>query len=176
MEDKFRIEIDMEQDLCYDCKKTSPEYYELKLQLRCKYFEDLEEIKTFIFNLIDKNFTTINKMHEVENGFDFFFRSKGESSKISTLFHRRYLIEEKRSKKIIGQNFLESKSIFRHNLLINIINLERGDKISIKGTVFSIKAINHNDLILINEINRSKKVISYRFAKDYLELVEKIKK
>jgi len=170
MIDKFKVEIDMEQDMCFICKKTSPEYYELKLQLRFSFFNNIDDVKLECFNLINKNFDSINKMQELDNGFDFFFRSKGEMNKISTLFNKKYLVEEKRSKKIVGRNFLESKDIYRHIILINIINFKKGDILNIKGEKYTIKAINKNDLVLIHLINGSKKVISYKFIKDYLDM------
>ncbi len=173
MKDKFKVKINIKQEMCFSCKKISPEYFQLKLQLRYLYFNDIENIKNETINLIEKNFNTINKLQELDNGFDIFFRNKNEINKLSTLFLKKYLIEEKRSKKIVGRNFLESKDIWRHIILINIINLKKGDLITIKGEKFNIKALNHNNLVLINSFNGSKKVIAYKLAKNYLKLINK---
>jgi len=175
MKDKFKVEINMDQEMCFSCKKTSSDYYQLKLQLRYIYFDEYDKIKEETAKIIEKNFNSMNKLLELDNGFDIFFSNRHEMNKISSLFQRRYLIEEKRSKKVVGKNFLESKDVCRFILLINIINISKGDTISIKGEEFTIKALNNNDLVLLNVINGSKKVVPYKSVKDYLKLISKRK-
>ncbi len=171
--DEFKVEFEMEQRMCFSCKKSNSEYYELKVQLRYKFYDDLEEIKSKTIKVIAKNFNTINKLEELSNGFNIFFRNKYELNKISSLFNKNYLIEEKRTKKIMGRDSLTTKDIWRYVLLINFINLEKGDLIRLKGEEFFIKSINKNDLVLINKENGSKKIVSYGIVKDYLELLDK---
>jgi NMD protein affecting ribosome stability and mRNA decay len=168
IEEIFHISTSLEQQMCNSCKKISPEYHELKLQLRFSYFENIDEIKIESLNKIKKNINTINKIEELNNGFDIFIRNKKEINKIPSLFNKNYLIEEKRTKKIVGRNFLESKDIWRHVLLINIINLKRNDDVIIKGNEYIISSINKNDLVLKNKSNGNKKVISYKLIKDYI--------
>ena len=171
----MRVEFEMEQKMCSNCRKISPEYYELKVQIRSIYYDDLELIKQEIINLIRKHFvgTTINKLTELDNGFDIYFASRGLINKVSSIFQKRYLVEEKRTKKIVGRNFLESKDIWRYVLLLNIINLGKGDQISVKGEEYYIKALNGHDLVLRHCVNGSKKVISYEISKEYLKLIDK---
>ena len=175
IKDGFKVEFEMKQQMCNNCKKSNPEYYELKVQLRYTFFNNIEEIKTKTIKIIAKNFNTINKLEELENGFDVYFRNKHELNKISSLYNKNFLIEEKRTKKIMGRDSLTMKDIWRYVLLINFINLERGDKILLKGEEYNIKAINHHDLVLRNCINGGKNVISYNLAKDYLKLIKKNK-
>lgn len=174
MKDQLRIEFPLEQKMCMSCKKNSPEYHELKLQMRFVFFNDLNIIKKETLKIIETNFKKINKFIELENGFDIFFPNKGDINKITRLFQRKYLCEEVKSKKIVGRDSLTMKDIWRHVLLINIINLSKGDKISIKGEDYYIKALNNNDLVLRGIIKGEKKVISYSIAKDYLKLLEKV--
>jgi NMD protein affecting ribosome stability and mRNA decay len=171
MKEIIHIETEMEQQMCNSCKKISPDYYELKVQLRYKYFkeEEIEDIKKETIEIIKNNFNNINKIEENDGGFDIYLRNKSSINKVSSLFNKKYLVEEKRSKKIVGRNFLESVDIWRYIILINIINLKKGDKISIKGENYYIKAFNHKDLVLRNLENGTKKVISYNIAKDYLQ-------
>jgi len=166
----------MNQKMCNNCKKVSEEYYELKLQIRFIYFEDiniLDKKKEEIEKLVEKRFNTINKMEEVENGFDFYFREHGEMNKINNLLNKRYFYEEIRTKKIVGHDFLTSKDIWRYTQLIRIINLNVRDEISVKGKDYYIKAFNHNDLVLRSLDNGSKKVVTYSIVKDYLKLIRK---
>lgn len=173
MKDKIRVEFEMKQMMCNGCKKSSSEYYELKLQLRFTYFEDVNIIREEIVNLLNKNFNTINKVEELDVGCDIYFASLGEINRISKLFNKKYFTEEKRSRKIVGYNFLESKDIWRHTILINIINLEVGDEVSIKGENYYIKAFNKNELVLRDLIYGAKKVVNYSIVKDYLKLLNK---
>lgn len=175
MIDKLDISFEMEQQMCKDCKKTSIDYYELKLQLRFKFFNNINKIKDETINLVNKNLNFINKIDSLDHGFDIYFRNKHMLNKISNLFNDKYLVEEKRTKKIVGRNFLESKDVWRHVILINIINLKINDIIAIKGIEYKIKALNKKDLILIHIINSSKKVVSYDIIKDYLTLIKKDK-
>jgi NMD protein affecting ribosome stability and mRNA decay len=173
MKDEIRVEFNMEQKMCSDCKKSSSEYYELKLQLRFNYFNNVDNIKKEIFNLIINKFNKINKFEEINNGFDFYFRDHGEMNKIAHLFNKRYFIEEKRSRKIIGHDFLKTKDIWRYTQLISIINLNIEDIISIKGENYYVKAFNKNDLVLRKLDTGAKKVVSYSIVKDYLKILDK---
>lgn len=172
MKDQIRIEFPLEQKMCINCKKNSPEYYQLKLQIRFIFFKNLDVIKKEILELINNYFKKINKYIELENGFDIFFQNKEDITKIIKLFQKKYLCEEIKSKKIVGRDFLTMKDIWRYVLLINIINLKKGDKISIKGKEYYIKTLNNNDLILRGILKGEKKVISYSIAKNYLKLLE----
>lgn len=172
MKDNIHIEFLMEQKMCTNCKKSSNEYYELKVQIRFFYFENKDEIIDEIRTLLYKNFDTFNKEEETEGGLDFYFRYKGEKNKIPKLFNKRYLIEEKNTKTIVGRNFLESVDIWRYTQLINVINLRPGDKVAIKGEEYYIKALNKKDLVLRGLKSGSKKVVSYHLVKDYLQVIE----
>lgn len=168
MKDKIKVKFEMEQQMCSTCKKTSSEYYELKLQIRFTYFKDIEKIKDEIRELIFKHLEGINKEEELDNGFDIYFRSQGMKNKILKVFSRRYFVDETITKKIVGHNFLESKDIWRYTQLINVINLKTQDKVSIKGEDYYIKAFNKKYLVLRHLKNGSKKVISYSISKDYI--------
>ena len=173
MKDKIRIELEMEQKVCGMCKKNSPEYYELKFQMRFKFYEneDIQKIKYENLEYINKNFKGINKIKEFDYGFDVYFASKEIMNKLSSLFQKKYLCDEVRSKKILGHNTLETKDIWRHVLLINIINLKRNDHISIKGKNYYIKALNKNDLVLRGLEDGEKKVVTYSIIKDYIQKI-----
>jgi NMD protein affecting ribosome stability and mRNA decay len=173
MKDVIRVEFEMQQKMCSKCKKTSSEYYELKLQIRFVFYsiEELDSIKKEVFELISSNYNNINKFEEVDEGFDFFFRDSSELNKLSHLFNDKYFCEEKRSKKIVGRDFLKSKDIWRYTLLIKIINLKRGDRIYIKGKEYKIENFNKKSMVLRDIENASKKVLSYSIVKDYIEKV-----
>jgi NMD protein affecting ribosome stability and mRNA decay len=174
MEDEFKIEIEMEQKMCSDCKKSSTEYYELLLQLRFLYFEDMSIIKNKILTEVLETFKTVNKLEERDNGFDIYFRTHGIMNKIYSMFSKYYLVDEKRSKKLIGRDQLISKDKYRYFQSIILVNLSRGDQISVKGQEYWIKAINNNkELVLINCKTFDKSVLNYSIIKDYLKLIEK---
>ena len=172
MKDKIHIDFSMEQQMCNSCKKSSSEYYELKLQIRFTYFNNIdiikEEVKDFVYNNLDG----INKEEELPNGYDFYFKSLGYKNKISKLFNKKYFAEEIISKKIVGHNFLETKDIWRYTQLINIINLKVGDYITIKGEKYYIKALNKKDLVLRHFKTGAKKVVSYTISKEYIQKID----
>lgn len=168
MKDRFRVEIEMEQKMSATSKKSSSEYYELLLQIRFIYFEDVSEVKADVFNKITKGLNSINKVEEKSNGFDFYLRNHSDMSKIPSLLIKDYLLEEKRSAKLIGRDQLASKDKYRYTQSIIIINLKKGMRILLKGEEFNIKGINGNELVLTQASDGRKKVISYSMAKDYL--------
>lgn len=176
MKDLIRIELEMEQKTCGRCKKISSEYHELKLQIRFTFFnkELLEEKREETINLVNNNFIGINKIEELDYGYDIFFASKGIMNKVSTTFKKKYLCEEVRTKKIVGRDSLTMKDIWRHVLLINIINLKKNDNVLIKGKKYYIKALNKNDLVLRGLETGEKKVITYSIAKDYISKIEEL--
>lgn len=203
IKDSIRVEFEMEQQMSPQAKRFSDEYYELKLQLRFSYFSDEElhndimkekrdkfgnivvdgnnrpvmikqkAIMNKFAKLVEKEFSGINKVEELAKGYDFFFGSLGEMGKISRYFNKYFLVESKHSKKIVGKDFLKFKDIWRHTLLINILNLEVGDKVRIKGTEYYIKAFNKKELVLREWESGAKEVVTYAKIKDYFELLEK---
>lgn len=130
-------------------------------------------LKDRVRHLVDKNFGTLNNTEELDAGFEFYFRNNGDRNKISKLFGREFLVEEKLSKKIVGRDSLATKDIWRYTQLIRIIDCDVADKISIKGEEFFIKALNGTDLVLRKLSNGSKKVVSYKSISHYFALVEK---
>ena len=176
MFDEFKIEMETEQFMCVDCKKSSSEYYELLLQLKFVGFEDIDSMKEEVFNIVESNFRGVNKIEEKENGFYFYFRNHGLMNKITNIFSKKYLIDEKRSKKIVGRDRLTTKDKCRYTLGIDIINLKKGDKVSIKGIEYNLKAINNNSTLILREaITGAKKQVSYHIIKDYFRKIEEKK-
>lgn len=172
MFDEFRVEIDMEQKMCSNCKKSSTEYYELLLQIRFVYFNNVDEIKKEVFDIIDKNFFGINKFEELDNGFDVYFRDHGHMNKVLSVFQKKFMVEEKRSKKLIGRDKLISKDKYRYFQSITIINLKKGDIVQIKGERYLVRNIQNNDIYLMQEDNGSKKMVSYSIIKDYFMKID----
>jgi NMD protein affecting ribosome stability and mRNA decay len=174
MLDQFRVEIDMPQKMCSSCKKSSSDYYQLKVQFRFINFEStnkeiaIENIK----ELLIKSFNTINKVEENENYLDVYFRIYTEIGKISKIINQKYFCEEVRSSKIMGKDKQSSKDLYRHTQRFNIINIKIKDKIVIKGEEYIVKAINGKDLIVLSSKDNSKKVFSYNKVKDYLKFLE----
>ena len=174
MKDNIRIEIVMEQKMCNDCRKSSTEYYELLSQIRVLYFDDVYEIKKKIFSMFESKFESVNKIEEISNGFDIYFRYHGEMNKVSKMLENKFLIDEIRSKKLVGKNNLKSVDVFRYYQSITIVNIEKGDKILLKGEEFYIKAINNNtELVLLDCITSAKSRITYSIVKNYIKLLEK---
>ena len=203
IKDSIRIEFEMEQQMSPQAKRLSDEYYELKLQLRFSYFDDnelhndiIKEKRDKFGNIvldeynnpvtfkqkailkkfaktIEKEFSGINKVEELQNGYDFFFGSLGEMSKISRYFNKYHLVEVKHSKKIVGRDSLKFKDIWRHTLLVNVLNLQVGDKVRIKGVEYYIKAFNKKELVLREWETGAKEVVTYSKVREYFELLEK---
>lgn len=174
--DNMNVEFNMPQHMCKICKRKSPEYHELQVQIRFKFFEGaeaVEAIKVETHKLIYSRFNEINKFVESEWGFDVYFRSKDVLNKVSSAFQKKYLCDEVRTKKIVGRDSLTMKDIWRHVLLVNIVNLHRGDKVNVKGIEYYIKALNKNTLVLRECIRGDKKVLTYSVIKDYTHLIEK---
>lgn len=174
MYDEIRVEVDMEQKMCNGCKKSSSEYYEMELQLRFTHFEDIMEVKAISMSILD-NFNTINKLDEINNGFNVYFRDHGQMNKVFTLFRRKFkVLIEKRSNKLMGLDKMTSKNLYRHFQSIEIINLNKRDLVEVKGEQYRIKAINKGgQLVLLDESNGSKKIVTYEIVKDYFKLIEK---
>lgn len=170
--DKLTVEYEMEQSMSPQSKKIFSEYFELKLQVRYLYFKDIDKIKEITYKKVTDNIILINKLEEKDNGFDFFIGSHSEMNKIPPLFNKDFLLIDKRSAKLIGRDNLRSKNKYRYTQSITLVNLKKGDKIAYKGENMTIKSINKNNLILIDEKTSDKKVLSYSIVKDYIEPVE----
>ena len=170
VKDRIHVEFEMEQQLSSRTKKSGQEYYELKFQLRFEFFKDTDYIKKKLYKAVVDNFEGINDIKEVKGGFDFFFRDVKTLNKISKYFNGKYLCYEKRSKKIVGRDHLKSKDLWRHTLLITILNIEKGDTVFLKGEYYRVKGINKKDIVLTHKEKGHKKIVSYDIVKDYLFL------
>ena len=180
MNDEFKVELDMEQKLCNSCKKSSTDYYEMVLHLRFKYFDfnniDINNIKVKEESMnILSQFSQINKLEEVENGFDVYFKDHGQMNKILTLFNKKYrVLVEKRTKKIMGHDKQTSKDLYRHFQSLTLINIDKGDLVEIKGDKYIIKSINKGGHLVLLDFNTgAKKIFSYELTQDYFKLIEK---
>jgi NMD protein affecting ribosome stability and mRNA decay len=173
MKDLFRLELEMEQKMCSICKKSSSEYWNMQSQIRFKYFEDILKMKETVYNLLMKGNLSINKLEELDNGFDIYFRTNSDMNKVSSLFSN-FLITEKRSKKLMGKDQLLSKDVYRYFQCITLINVRVNDHVAIKGEKYYIKAINKGGLLVLRGLEKGeKKVISYSMIEDYFQLLDK---
>ena len=179
MYDEIRVEFELDQKMCGNCKKSSSEYYEMELHLRYKFFEEKEinKIKEISFSIFEE-FRTINKIEELENGFDVYFRDHGQMNKLLFLFNKKFkVLVEKRSNKLMGLDKMTSKNLYRHFQSIELINVDKGDLVEIKGNNYRIKAINKGgQLILLDDKTGAKKIFTYEIVKDYFKLVKKFDK
>ena len=188
--DKIHVEFEMEQEMSREARKKSIDYYELKVQLRFNYFDEEGQVNyvsdlgketanyydyvTYVGQRVMKKFEGINKIEEVDNkGFDFYFRSSGEISRLIKFFEKNYFCETKQSKKVVGRDSLTMRDIVRYTLLVNVLNLGVGDKVAIKGEEYYIKSFNKKEMILRHCKDGSKKIATYAIVKDYFELVSK---
>lgn len=177
MIDKFRIEHNMEQVLCNTCKRINPEYHEMILQLKFEFFENILEMKEKCMDILMKNFTTINKIDETDDGYTVYFRDHGQMNKVATLFGRRWLILDKRSAKIMGQDKMTQKSLFRHTQLLTLVNLGTKDTVQIKGIEYWIKAINKGGTLILRRCdNGAKHQVTYKMIRPYFQLIKKYDK
>ncbi len=173
MKDVFRLELDMEQKMCSICKKSSSEYWNMQSQIRFRYYDEILDIKEKAYKLLTKENLSINKLEEVDNGFDIYFRSNSEMNKVTSLFSD-FLTIEKRSKKLMGRDQLASKDVYRYNQSITLLNIRVKDHISIKGEEYYIKAINKGGVLVLRGLEKGeKKVVSYSMVEDYFKLLEK---
>jgi NMD protein affecting ribosome stability and mRNA decay len=168
--DRYRVEMEMEQKMSPDAKKTSPEYYELLIQVRLLHSKRQHEILSLIFKRLKEGLHSVNKLEELDNGFDIYCRNHSVMNLALSLF-RDFIIDEKRSKKLTGVDQLKSKKTYRYTQSISIIDLRKGDEVEIKGEKFTIKAVNKKELILTDEKTGRKEVLSYSIIKDYLRLL-----
>ena len=174
MIDRFRIEQNMDQIQCDTCKRINPEYYEMTLQLKFEFFDNIMELKEECMKILMDNFTTINKIDEANDGYFVFFRDHGQMNKIATLFGRRWLILDKRSAKIMGQDKMTQKSLFRHTQNLTLVNINTKDIVQIKGIEYWIKAINKGGTLILRRMDDgAKHQCTYKMVKDYFKLVKK---
>lgn len=168
--DWFRIETQMPQSMCSRCKKISSDYYELKLQIRFLYFrgEEEDKIKQEIKDLVENNLDMINKVEEEDGGFDIYFGTSSMESKISSLFRKYYFLEEKKSRKLVGWDFQNSKRNYRFFQSITIINLHEGDKIFVKGKKYRIDSLSNKEGITLIESGGKKRNFNFSKIREYI--------
>ena len=172
MESLFEVEVQVEQRMCSVCTRSSSEYYEMKLYLRFKFFNDVESMKKKVLELIENTFDTINRVEEEGNGFDIYFRDHTQMNSILSLFRREYIVSEKRSRKLIGYDRLTSKNIYKYFQSLTLIRIICGDKVESKGIKYIVKSVNKDGkLVLLSKDRNIKKVVSYSVVEDYFRVL-----
>ncbi len=114
----------------------------------------------------------INKVDEVEGGFDMYLGNLNDIHKIKRYLSRGYFAIYTHSKKIMGHNFLKTKDLYRHAMLIAIYNLKPNDVVKIKGEKYMIKSIDKQNLNVVHTTNSDKTRFHFNLIKDYLSKVE----
>ena len=172
MEGMFRMEVLIEQRMCSSCIRSSSEYYEMKLHLRFKFFNDVQSTKKKVLRLMQDKFDTINKVEEIDNGFDIYFRYHTRMSDILSLFKREYIVSERRSRKLVGYDKLTSKNVYKYFQSLTLVGITCGDEIELKGIEYVVKAVNKDGkLVLLSEDGNTKKVVSYSVVEDYFKVL-----
>ena len=172
MESLFEVEVPLEQKMCNMCTRDSSEYYEMKLHLRFRFFNNTESIKKEVLELIENSFDTINKIEERDSGFDICFRDHAKMNDILSLFKREYVVYEKRSRKLIGYDKLTSKNIYKYFQSLTLVEVSCGDEVELKGIVYIVKSVNKDGkLVLLSKDGNTKKVVSYSVVEDYFRVL-----
>lgn len=171
MEERYKVEMGISYRMCEKCKKSFSEYYELKTQIRFREFDNENEIKKQVLKVLEKLHGEINKIDEVDGGFDVFFRKHSAMNSVGKLFGF-CLFEEKRSKKLVGRDFLVSKDKYKYSQSIVLINIKVGDKIVLKGREYEVRSINRGKELVVFDLESFKKErYLYSKIKDYLRKV-----
>ena len=175
---KIPVEIEMEQKMSDRAKKFNKEYWVLEVQLRFLFFDEIrknnfDEFEKFKEKILDdltflKDKINNIKKNKISGGINVYFSSFDVIKKISKKYSSKYFCEVKHSKKIMGKDNLKSKDLYRHYLLINIINLNKNDLVKIKGIDYKINSIDKKVLYLRELENGRKAKFSYNLIKDYL--------
>lgn len=110
----------------------------------------------------------INKLEDMSEGFDIYLANINDIHKLKRIISDHFFVLFTHSKKIMGRNFLKSKDLYRHSLLIAVYNLRAGDDILVKGEEFTIKSIQNQFLTVINPKTNTKKTLHFNTIKEYL--------
>ena len=111
----------------------------------------------------------INKIEDMEEGFDIYLANINDIHKLKRIIGDYFFVLFTYSKKIMGRNFLKSKDLYRHSLLVAVFNIKAGDEIRVKGEEFIIKSIQNQFITVINPISNNKKTLHFNTIKDYLQ-------
>ena len=164
----FRIETELPQSQCSKCSKTSSEYYELVLQLRFLYTNEDDQVKQDVLDYVLSKTELVNKVEEVDSGFDLYIGDSSQGGKISSEIKKRYFVEEKKSKTLVGFDFLRYKRNYKFTHNLTIINLKEGDKLSFKGDEYVIENLSNKDGLTLKEKSGRKRTLSFSKIKDYI--------
>ena len=166
------IKIELKQKMSEEAKKIDDNSYILKLNLRFKYFDKINKVfKKKVLDEMNSLKPHINKIEELDEGYNVYFSSIKILENISKTYKKKYFVDEIRSKKIMGRDKQKSKDLYRHFLSITILNLKRKQKIRIKGEVFELRDFRKKTLYLVDE-NGSRKSFLFSKIKDYISFKE----
>lgn len=115
----------------------------------------------------------VNKIDELDDGFDIYLGNLNDIHKIKRYLSRGYFAIYTHSKKIMGHNFLKSKDLYRHSMLIAIYNLKPNNIVQIKGEEYKIKSIDKQNLNVIHTTTYDKTRFHFNSIKDYILKLEK---
>ena len=162
------VEIKMPQKMSDEAKYFDSQHFLLEMQVRFKFFEKIED------SFLDKVLDEINdlskyvtKIKKNKDGINVLFNSFNIIEQLIKIYKKKYFIDYKKSKKIMGRDKQKSKDLYRHFLVINILNISKNQNIKIKGKEYRIVNIDRNTLFLRDEFGRKEKFL-YSKIKDYI--------
>ena len=159
--------ISYKQHMCSLCKRNSPNSYEALVQIRMKFFKDITAEKEEILEIIMKYEMDISRVEERELGFDIFLKDKNYMRGLGNDFKKKYQVcQAHTSKKLVGENKLESKKIYKLTLLINIFDISKGDYFKFRGKRVQVMNIKKNKVSFKDCKTSSKYIHNYTSLKD----------
>jgi NMD protein affecting ribosome stability and mRNA decay len=122
---------------CPKCSKEGTQYFEGVLQIR----NADEPIRKKIEDVIAMERTKgvyINKVAELKNGIDYFITDVHYIKKFAKVLQNRFGGEMKLAPELHSRNRLESRDLFRLNVLLRLYDIHVGDYVSYKGKVAKV--------------------------------------
>lgn len=157
IEEEAIMEIKFKQVECPFCSRLKGGYYEGVLQLRNKNNSMFKEVENRIRKKTDeKKLVAISYEKEVKGGMDFYMTDKKFISNLASELHNEFGGEFKESPRLYSMDRQSSKKVYRLNALLRLPELEVGDIVEWKNSLFSVNGITA-DKVMAQPVNGGKK-------------------
>ena len=81
------------------------------------------------------------KIEEVKNGIDYYLTSNKFLMQLGHELKKRFAVVHKVSRKLYSRDKTTGKKIWRINVLIRVLDYEKGDRVNYNGEIYIVKKI-----------------------------------
>ncbi|RLF90947.1 hypothetical protein DRN46_02485 [Thermococci archaeon] len=147
--------IDLTEKICPECSKLLQGVHTAKVQLRGFKEEELASILDLTNSIEFNSDNPIVEIKQRKEGLDLMFLSLGDARKFVREVRKRYGVEIKESKRLVGRDRSTGKNKYKFTISVRI-KLREGERVKLDGRDMLVKRVSRDKVVLVDRRGRER--------------------